>query len=268
MVYDEGIEFGMGEKNTSNYSNFLIFMNYSLNDGKTLPEVKTKFYSHCYQTIIGWFYAQENKWGCIWGHKKIENWKKPTNGEAPEKQIVLEKSITSESFLEKEKKTNNNFNFDFNTNNNKDNVSNNENYYFSDSYSYETNFLQLKSKTNSKNKNRNKNKNKNNNKISNKSMSLLKLNNSFNNHAEIVRRINLMDLGWTAKTYDNIHDRTLGEMNNIYGKNEPSASTFKNINDDEKFRFKSKAATFNSDNNSNFYENFYFSKEGKNNNII
>ena len=37
MVYDEAIEFGMGDKNTSNYSNFLVFMNYSPNDGKTQP---------------------------------------------------------------------------------------------------------------------------------------------------------------------------------------------------------------------------------------
>jgi hypothetical protein len=272
MIYDEGIEFGMGEKKTSNYSNFFLFMNYSLNDG-TLPGVRTKFYSHCYQTIIGWFYIKGNYWGCIWGHKKVENWNKPTNGEAPEKQIVLQNSITQESFLEKEKTTNNN-NF-----NNKDFDYNNDNYnksndnFFSDSYAYELNFLQLK--TNNKNsikntnkntiKNTNKNtiKNTNKNAIKNKngSMSLLQLNSSFNNHAEIVRRINLLDLGWTAKVYDNIHDKTLGQMNNMYKKNNPNASKSANIDSHNQFRFKSKSTNFNSENNNNFYDNFYFSNK-------
>merc|ERR1712032_825053 len=90
MVYDEGIEFGMGKKDTSSYSNFFMFMKYSLNDGKTLPDVETKHYSHCYETLIGWYYTQKNKWGCIWGHKKVKNWNKPTNGEVEDKKIVLE----------------------------------------------------------------------------------------------------------------------------------------------------------------------------------
>lgn len=225
MVYDEGIEFGMGKKNTSNYSNFFVFMQYSKNDGKTLPEVKTKFYSHCYHAFIGWFHTEGNKWGCLWGHKKIADWKKPTNGEAPAKQRVLEKSIVKESFLEKGE-------------------------------NYETNFLQINSKLKYKNKNSNK--------------SLLKLNSSFKNHAEIARRINSLNLGWTAKVYDNMQDKTLGEMNTMYGKYEPRTNGIQG-----EFRFKSKASSlfFSSEEETtdaekeeeeNFYNNFYFSNYNEN----
>jgi len=148
------------------------------------------------------------------GAQKSCRLEKPTNGEAPAKQKVVEKSITKEAFLEKNSIENSNSN--------------------------EINFLQIR--TNLKNKN------------GLKSKSLLKLNSSFRNHAEIVRRINSMNLGWTAKTYDNIHDKTLGEMNNMYGKYNPSK-----VHDD--FRFKSKTSSFNSEDN--FYNNFYFSSGSK-----
>jgi hypothetical protein len=216
MIYDEAIEFGMGDRlSTTNYSNFLVFMNYSKNDG-SLPNVKTKFYTHCYQTIIGWFHTQGNKWGCVWGHKKVADWKKPTNGEAPAKQRVLEKSITKESFLEKKSKST------FNNN---------------DNNSYETNFIQIKSNLK--------------NKSSIKSKSLLKMNSSFKNHAEIARRINSLNLGWTAKVYDNIQDKSLGEMNDMYGKFTPNSKF------GEEFRFKSKVSNSNSE--ENFYNNYFYS---------
>lgn len=223
MIYDEAIEFGMGNKNSSTYSNFLVFMNYSHNDG-SLPNVKTKFYSHCYQTIIGWFHTNHNKWGCFWGHKKVNDWKKPTNGEAPEKQRVLEKSIVKESFIEKNIKT-------------EENILQNSN---SDTFNdYGTYFLQIGSKL----------------KIKSESMSLLKLNSSFKNHNEVARRINSLNLGWTAKVYDNMQDKTLKELNEMYGKHNPTSSF------GEEFRFKSK--NFLRNNEENFLNNFYFAKPSK-----
>lgn len=228
MVYDEAIEFGMGKKNTNLYSNFLVFMNYSPNDGKTLPEVKTKFYSHCYQTIIGWFRTDGNKWGCVWGHKKVPNWKNPTNGEAPAKQRVLEKSIEKETFMEK------------------------DSHISEDKKGNEMKFLQvtsnLKTKANANMKTKTQEKTK------------LKLNASFKDHAEIARRINSLNLGWTAKVYDDIKDKTIGEMNKMYGEYNPR----KEEND---FRFKSvsRLSKFSSELEENFYNNFYIANEGKRN---
>lgn len=214
MVYDEAIEFGMGPKNSPSYSNFFVFMNYSPNDG-SLPNVKTKFYSHCYQAFIGWFHTEGNKWGCIWGHKKVADWKKPTNGEAPAKQRVLEKSIVQETFIEKKSDSTNNDTF------------------------YETNFLQLRSKLRGKSKI--------------KSQTVLKLNSSFKNHNEVARRINSMNLGWTAKVYDNMQDKTLEELNMMYGKYNPTTSKF-----GEDFRFKTRSNIQN--NEENIMDNFYFAQ--------
>lgn len=230
-------------------------MNYSYNNG-SLPNVKTRWYSHCYHTTIGWFRTQNNKWGCIWGHKKVQNWKNPTNGEAPAKQRVVENSITKEAFIEKNSN-------DFNSNNS-NNISNNfyDNLNENNNLFYGTNFIQIRTNL----KNRNSLRNKNTNKIQTKT--LLKLNSGFKNHAEIARRINSMNLGWTAKIYENMNDKTLKEVNDMYGK-------FTNFVDlptpgkKEQFRFKAKSENFNFEKNKNsednFYNNFYYSNSYGNN---
>lgn len=112
MVYDEGLEFSFGKKNTIEFTNFFVFLRYSLNDNTTLSGVSSKYYRHCYQTLVGWFHSENNKWGCFYGHKKIYHYSLPTNGEAPEKQIVLENSIET-AFFEKKSKNKKNLSLEF-----------------------------------------------------------------------------------------------------------------------------------------------------------
>lgn len=229
MIYDEAIEFGMGKKDTLSYSNFFMFMKYSPNDRITLPRVKSKFYSHCYQTLIGWYHTQGNKWGCIWGHKKIKNWKSPTNGEVSDKQIVLENKITKETFIEK-----NSF---------KNKVKENVN---------KQNFLQIKSNMKENNKI----------KFKNNKKSQIKLDSSFKDHDEIVKKINSLNLGYTLKAYDHLKNKSIGELNKKYRKYNP-------LNEKNDFRFKSISEFNNfsseaeQEEEEKFYNNFYFSITGK-----
>ena len=189
MVYDEGFEFNLGKKNTKDFSSYFVFLKYSTNNG-ILPEVKSKHYSHCHETLIGWYYTQNNKWGCFYGHKLVPDFSKPTNGEASDKLIVLENSVKAAAFIEtKEKEVNTNSIFD--------------------SLGRER-FMQTEAK--------NKLENKIESKAATKFKTEIKLTNEFTNHAEIVSRINSLDLGWKAANYDEFKGMTIKDLNKISGR--------------------------------------------------
>merc|ERR1711957_72486 len=100
MVYDEGFEFNLGEKNTKNFSSYFLFLKYSVNDFSD-DSIKSKYFSHCNEALTGWYHTDNGKWGCFFGHKLTENYEKPTNGEAKDKNIVVQDGITP-AFLEKQ----------------------------------------------------------------------------------------------------------------------------------------------------------------------
>lgn len=102
MIYDEGFEFNLGQKDSKDYSSYFLFLKYSVNDFKN-PNIKTTYLSHCYEALTGWYHTGNNKWGCFFGHKLTENYSKATNGEALNKMEVTEASINSnlrKSFIE------------------------------------------------------------------------------------------------------------------------------------------------------------------------
>lgn len=189
MVYDEGFEFKLGKKDTKDFSSYFVFLKYSSNDG-SLPDVKSKHYSHCHETLIGWYHTHNNKWGCFYGHKIVTEYSKPTNGEASDKLIVLENSVKAAAFIQtNEKEANKNSIFN----------------------SLESErFMQTESE--------NKLENKSNSKSSNLFATELKVSNEFTNHAEIVARINALNLGWKAEAYEAFKGKTFKELNRISGR--------------------------------------------------
>ncbi len=189
MVYDEGFEFNLGEKDTKEFSSYFSFLRYSKND-RTISGVKSKYYSHCYQTLIGWYHTDNGKWGCFYGNKKVQNFDKPTNGEASDKLIVLQNTVKrEEAFIEVKKNEQKNFIFD--------------------SYLQER-FLQSE--------NRSKLQNTNNLKTNTATRTYLKLTNDFTNHSEVVERINSLNLGWKANLYDEFKGKTISQLNKISGR--------------------------------------------------
>lgn len=189
MVYDEGFEFNLGKKDTKDFSSYFIFLKYSRNDG-TLPEVKSKHYSHCHETLIGWYHTHNNKWGCFYGHKLVPDYSKPTNGEASDKLIVLENSVKAASFIE--------------TNEKKANL--------------KSIFTSLGSERFMQTETSNRLENKISSQAATTFKSQLKLTNEFTNHAEIVARVNSMNLGWKAAVYEEYKGMTIKELNKISGR--------------------------------------------------
>ena len=71
MVYDEGFDITFEEEQKQKL-NFFAFSKYSQNSfgsQKRFPNIKSKWASHCYATLIGWYY-QGNKHGCFYALKK------------------------------------------------------------------------------------------------------------------------------------------------------------------------------------------------------
>jgi hypothetical protein len=99
MVYDEGFDFHFGEVNTKDFATYFIFSKYGMNDFKSFPGITTKWVSYCEATLIGWFQVGDN-WGCFMGSKRGGDPNKPTNGEATNKQVVVEGSMTNKVFLQ------------------------------------------------------------------------------------------------------------------------------------------------------------------------
>lgn len=110
MIYDEGFEVFFGKPEDADYINLLILSKYddveqSKRDGNKIVKneeirLKSKWGSMCYASLIS-FMRQGNNWSCIYGEKIGENPLTVTNGEAENKQIVLENKIVP-NFLEKQ----------------------------------------------------------------------------------------------------------------------------------------------------------------------
>jgi len=98
MVYDEGFDFSFGEINTPGYGTYFTFSKYGLND-RSNEKIATKWVSYCYSTLIGW-YQEGEKYGCFVGTKVGVDPNEVTNGEASNKQVVVEGSMTEKTFLE------------------------------------------------------------------------------------------------------------------------------------------------------------------------
>lgn len=205
MVYDEGFEFNLGKKDSSEFSSYFTFLKFSKNDFKN-PTIKSKHYSHCYYALIGWYHSEKNKWGCFWGHKKNVDYNKPTNGEADDKLLVVENVVKSAFIakneiqkLEEEK-----------------NILNKQEFL----KNFDTGrFMQTEFN----------NRNKLNNKLSSRSMSLLSLDSEFTNHEEVVERINSMNLSWKAEVYEEFKGKTIAEINKFSGRNGKENSKFEEL---------------------------------------
>jgi hypothetical protein len=99
MIYDEGFDFSFGEMNTKEFATYFIFNKYGMNDFKSFPGITSKWVSYCETTLIGWYQVGDS-WGCFTGTKRGGNPNKATNGEATNKQVVVEGSMTNKVFLQ------------------------------------------------------------------------------------------------------------------------------------------------------------------------
>lgn len=189
MVYDEGFEINLGKKNTHDFSSYFTFLKFSKNNGSK-EGITSKHFSHCNEALIGWFHVNKNNWGCFFGHKLVDNYKEPTNGEADDKLIVVENVIKS-AFIEKEAEIETEKNTYLKT--------------FEQGRFMQTEF-------------NNKFENKFNNKFQMKTRSLLTLNAAFTNHEEVVERINSMNLSWKAEVYNEFKGKTIADINKFSGR--------------------------------------------------
>ena len=98
MVYDEGFDFSFGQKGSKDFSTYFVFSKYGPNDFKN-EKIKSKWTSNCYATLIGW-YQVGDKYGCFIGTKKGQDADEITNGEAANKQVVVEGSMKEKTFLQ------------------------------------------------------------------------------------------------------------------------------------------------------------------------
>lgn len=197
MVYDEGFDITFDSIEKSKTQNFFVFNKYSLNDKKN-PEIKSKWASHCYSTLIGW-YSIGNNWGCFYAKRNdVPNSEIATNGEAENKLNVLENQITSKD----EENTNSN-------SNNENRTFNTVNIFFEKSesnfitepdivenISNESNFLESKSHARNK----------------------ITLTAQFKDHSKFVERVNAYNGMWKAENYDNFAGMTLEELNSFAGR--------------------------------------------------
>jgi hypothetical protein len=258
MVYDEGFEINLGEKDTSEFSSYFNFLKFSLND-KTKELINSKYFSHCYEALIGWFHTDNKKWGCYYGHKLGVDLS-PTNGEASDKLLVIE-NVIKPAFIEKEinikkidlkisekeqeKKILKNFNNDFNLN-----------------FDFENGrFMQTELELNNKLNNKFTFKTRTNTRTQTKS--LLTLDAEFTNHEEVVNRINSMNLGWKAEVYFEFKGKTIADINKFSGRSSKGKNILNNIENnfgtygEIKNRQIRNNLRFNKNKSKNFYQNFY-----------
>ena len=197
MVYDEGFDITFDSIEKSMTQNFFVFSKYSLNDKKN-PEIKSKWASHCYSTLIGWYNIGTNR-GCFYARRNdVPNSEIATNGEAENKLNVLENQITSKD-QDDNSSSSHNENRTFSTVNiffEKEQTKSITEPDIIDNISNEINFLE--SRTNSRNK--------------------LTLTAQFRDHSSFVERVNAMNGMWKAENYDNFSSMTLEELNSYAGR--------------------------------------------------
>jgi hypothetical protein len=175
MIYDEGFEFffeGKGRK----YSSFFVFSKYA-EKTNSMSNVKSRWASFCYTTLIGWYHIGD-KWGCFKGTKEGHTEDEVTNGEAENKQDVVEGSMKKKeseyekSFLQRQQK------------------------FITPQYIYPQNEARF---------------------MESKFQNKLQLSNTFKDHAKVVDRINTENLSWKAKNYEEFENLTIEEMNKFAG---------------------------------------------------
>ena len=214
MVYDEGFDIIIGDQS------YFAFNKYSKDESPSRKS-KSKWNSHCFATLVGWYHIGD-KWGCFTATKKGEsNPYKVTNGEGSDKQIVLDPNAkgkpTNEIMfvvekIDIEKEPSNNFINFMETN--------------SKSLSESTNLLKMKLRSKSKTRFQ------------------LRLTSSFKDHAKVVERINELDLGWKAFNYDRLADLTISQINKLSGRvSSRILNTNKNKNEINSLRKNKKVKT-------------------------
>lgn len=198
MVYDEGFDITF-EESQKEKINFFAFSKYSKN--QNYKGIKSKWASHCYSTLIGWFYIG-NRHGCFYATKNNVDHNMVTNGEAENKLNVLENSVTSKSDSETnnenneldESKTFSTVNIFFEKNQNEESVEPD----ILENIQNEGNFLESSSR----------------NKIT--------LTAKFKDHFMFVNKLNSMNTSWKAENYENFSNLTVEELNRIAGRKRAS----------------------------------------------
>lgn len=98
MVYDEGFDFSIGDPTSPDFISYFAFSKYGKNN-YAIPQITSTWVSFCHATLIGW-YQEKDTYGCFYGYKVGSNANEVTNGEASNKQVVVEGSMTAKTFLE------------------------------------------------------------------------------------------------------------------------------------------------------------------------
>jgi len=193
MVYDEGFDITFEEEQKQKI-NFFTFSKYSQNTNNKYPGIKSKWASHCYSSLIGWFYVG-NKHGCFFAVKNNVDYKMVTNGEAENKLNVLENSVTSKDDQQQDdNKTFSTVNIFFEKNQKEESVEPD----IMDNMENEGNFLESRS--------RNK----------------MTLTSKFKDHFMFVNRLNSMNTFWKAENYENFSNLTVEELNRYAGRKRAS----------------------------------------------
>lgn len=195
MVYDEGFDIIFESTDQLNSQNFFVFSKYSLNN-KNNESIKSKWASHCYSTLIGWFHIGR-KWGCFYAKRNdVPNPEIATNGEAENKLNVLENQITSRE--------------DDNNNSSENQTFSTVNIFFEkqekiksivepdilDNVQNESNFLESRAHTRNK----------------------ITLHAQFKDHMKFVEKLNSMNGMWKAENYENFASMTVEELNSFAGR--------------------------------------------------
>ena len=176
MVYDEGFDVLIED-----YS-FFAFSKYALNDNSK-PGINSRWVSKCYSTLVGWFH-KGNKYGCFYAEKTGENPDQVTNGEASNKLLVFENTVTplnnrqenlndlfsSPSLLSTQETLANQIEDD------------------------ETFFMETKA------------------------TSHLELSSEFKDHDKVVERVNSMTNLWKAENYEQFKSLSIEDLNNLAGR--------------------------------------------------
>jgi cathepsin C len=109
MVYDEGFDFSFGNPTSLDFSSYFAFSKYGKNNF-SIPQITSTWVSYCHATLIGW-YQEGDTYGCFYGYKVGSNANQVTNGEASNKQVVVEGSMTAKTFLEVDEQPRENYRF-------------------------------------------------------------------------------------------------------------------------------------------------------------
>ena len=197
MVYDEGFDITFEEEQKQKL-NFFAFSKYSQNtfgSQKRFPNIKSKWASHCYATLIGWYY-QGNKHGCFYALKNVADYKMATGGEAENKLNVLENSVSSkeESSTLDDNKTFSSVNIFFEKN-------------------QKTEFVESDVKDNMENEG---------NFLESSSRNKMTLTAGFKDHYMFVNRLNSMNTFWKAENYEDFSNLTVEELNRYAGRKRAS----------------------------------------------